>query len=138
MLPLFSESFEQKRDYTLLIHSVHLQNLGIYTCQAYNGLGKAASFSMTVQSLGPVHTADPEDEQYKKFLISAPDKPTTPRPVWPFRPTRRPTPPRRPHPTPQAYHPAPYTDPSPEIVPDVEQPQIYTGEFFYYNKQFLL
>lgn len=142
MLPFSSEAYEQKRDYTLLIRSVRLQNLGVYTCQAYNGLGKAASWSLTIQSLGPVLSNDPEDEQYKRFLVAAQDTPTTPRPVWPFRPTRmqpRPTPARAqvPYwpapvvPTPEAHIPAPYTEPNPEIVP--EQPRVYTGKINIYN-----
>jgi hypothetical protein len=45
LIPLKTSQFEVRKDYSLLIHSVKLSNLGIYTCQAYNGIGKAASKS---------------------------------------------------------------------------------------------
>lgn len=140
MLPLSSSTYEQRRDYSLLIHSVKLSNLGIYTCQAYNGLGKAASWSVTVQAIGPVYSTNPEDEQYTKFLIQAPTSaPLVTKPQYPYRPTPskyRPSPtpsryrpsPRRP--TPEPYIPAPYTEPSPEIVPESpDQPRTYVGKF---------
>lgn len=119
MLPLSSTQYEQKRDYSLLIHSVKLSNLGIYTCQAYNGLGKAASYSITVQAIGPVHYTNPEDEQYVKYLV----QPQTPRPETNVRY------PEQPRPTPQQYVPQPYTEPSPEIYP--EQPRTYIGKYIY-------
>lgn len=132
MLPLSSSSYEQKRDYSLLIHSVKLSNLGIYTCQAYNGLGKAASYSVTVQAIGPVHYTNPEDEQYTQFLVQAPTvRPEAPRPQYPYRPEpHRGVTPRRQHPTPESYIPAPYTEPNPEILPPPvpEQPRVYTGK----------
>lgn len=106
MLPLSSQQYEQKRDYSLLIHSVRLSNLGIYTCQAYNGLGKAASYSVTVQAYRNPNQPElgTEEQQYLKYLVDP-----TPRPHYP------------------GYVPQPYTEPSPEIIP--EQPRIYYGKY---------
>lgn len=88
MLPLFSENYEQDTDYTLLIHSVTLTSLGIYTCQAFNGIGTPASWSATLQAIGPVYNVKPENEEYTKYLVQPPKKPTTEKPQYPYRPTR--------------------------------------------------
>lgn len=90
MLPLSSSQFEQRRDFSLLIRSITLRNLGAYVCQAYNGLGKAASGTVTVQAIGPVYSSNPEDEIYFQYLVSAPQKPpeTHLRPWYPYRPTQ--------------------------------------------------
>lgn len=128
MLPLSSAAYEQNRDYSLLIHSVKLSNLGIYTCQAYNGLGRAASWSVTIQAIGPVHSISPEDEPFTKYLISKPtsmpqlEQTRYPYPQYPYRPVR----PNQRRPTPESYIPAPYTEPSPEIIPEV--PRTYQGK----------
>lgn len=107
-LPLSSIQFEQRRDYSLLIKSVGLRDLGPYVCQAYNGLGKAASGTVVIQAIGPVYTSNPEDDQYTQFLVSAPEKP-------PETPGQRPRPPYRPRPT---YPPeAPVTEPTPAPAP---------------------
>jgi hypothetical protein len=72
MLPFSSERYEQMRDYSLLIRLVSLRDLGPYTCQAYNGQGKAASWTVTVQTMGPVSTSDTgEDREYLQYVISA-------------------------------------------------------------------
>jgi hypothetical protein len=101
MLPFSSERYEQMRDYSLLIRLVSLRDLGPYTCQAYNGQGKAASWTVTVQTLGPVSTSPTEDDrEYLQYIITA-RKPhyvgtnfTRPRPGQgypPFRPPFTPT-----------------------------------------------
>ncbi|KAK4885313.1 hypothetical protein RN001_001584 [Aquatica leii] len=77
LVPLHSHQFEIHKDYSLLIHSVQLSNLGIYTCQAYNGIGKAASWSVTVQALGPVYSTRPEDVKYMQYVINAPERHNT-------------------------------------------------------------
>lgn len=93
MLPLFSENYEQDSDYSLLIRSVTLTSLGVYTCQAYNAMGKAASWSATLQAVGPVYNVKPEHQEYTKYLVQAPKKPTTTeKPQYPYRPTRTPSP----------------------------------------------
>ncbi|XP_032682374.1 papilin-like [Odontomachus brunneus] len=93
MLPLFSDIYEQDSDYSLLIRSVTLTSLGIYTCQAYNFLGKAASWSMILQAIGPVYNVKPEQQEYTKYLVQPPRKPTTTeKSQYPYRPTRTPSP----------------------------------------------
>ncbi|XP_071454258.1 papilin isoform X2 [Hetaerina americana] len=103
MLPLSSKRYEQRRDMTLLLRSVGLQDLGPYTCQAYNGIGKAASWTVTLQAVGPVAGLSP-NSPYAQFLITRPERtgPIQPsRPVRPVRPVRPPTqPPRLPEVTP--------------------------------------
>lgn len=89
MLPLASEIYEQDSEYTLLIRTVTLQTLGVYTCQAFNAIGRAASWSITLQAIGPVYNIKPEFEQYMKYLIEAPKKE---KPRYPYRPDRTQTP----------------------------------------------
>ncbi|CAL1675129.1 unnamed protein product [Lasius platythorax] len=88
MLPLFSENYEQETDYTLLIRSVTLTNLGVYTCQAFNGIGRPASWSATLQAIGPVYNIKPEHEEFIRYLVQPPKRPTTEKPQYPYRPTR--------------------------------------------------
>lgn len=76
-IPLKTSQFEVRKDYSLLINSVKLSNLGVYTCQAYNGVGKAASWAVTVKARGPYHTTDPKDQKYLKFIVNPPELPTT-------------------------------------------------------------
>nr|CAD7426583.1 unnamed protein product [Timema monikensis] len=135
MLPFSSELFEQRRDYSLLIHSVTLRNLGPYTCQAYNGLGRAASWTVTVQAVGPVYSENPEDVEYTKYLVHPPQRPETPivtapeRPTYPYRPARPPQP-ETPRPRPPPPLPVPETTPiptQPQVQPDSppETPRVY-------------
>ncbi|RZF45831.1 hypothetical protein LSTR_LSTR013726, partial [Laodelphax striatellus] len=100
MLPLNSDQYEQRRDHSLLLHSVTLTALGQYTCQAYNGLGRAASWNIVLKAVGPVYSSDPNDVTYNQFLVPPPRTPTTgvghaPRPYHP-----PPVPPPQPAPTP--------------------------------------
>ncbi|XP_044011690.1 papilin isoform X3 [Aphidius gifuensis] len=89
MLPLSSDSYEQDSECTLLIRSVTLSNLGIYTCQAYNGIEKPASWSTTLQAIGPVYNIKPEQQEYTQYLVQAPKRPERPeRPQYPYRPAR--------------------------------------------------
>ena len=92
MLPFSSERYKTLRDYSLLIRFVSLRDLGPYTCQAYNGLGKAASWTVTLQSVGPVVTTHPDDQPYLKYLIA--------QPLPPVQPARPRPPPRIPPPVP--------------------------------------
>lgn len=100
MVPLKTTELEQRQDYSLLIHSVKLSNLGLYTCQAYNGVGKAVSWTVTLRTVGPVHPSSPEDEKYMPFVVDPYERYTTStnkprkessnvpvhRPSWPVRP----------------------------------------------------
>lgn len=88
MVPLNTNELVIRKDYSLLIHSVKLSNLGIYTCQAYNGVGKAVSWTVTLKTLGPVYTTNPEDEKYMPFVVNAPEAPVTEKPTYPYRPGR--------------------------------------------------
>lgn len=125
MIPFNNNEFEIRQDFSLLIHSVKLKDLGIYTCQAYNGEGKAASWVVTVRARGPYSFTKPEDLVYKKYFVNPPEEPspiteasttsTTPVPTFvqrypPFRPTPEPWVP-----------PQTFTEPSNEIIPDVFQ-----------------
>ncbi|PSN47564.1 hypothetical protein C0J52_19332 [Blattella germanica] len=134
MLPFSSEQYEQRRDYSLLIRSVTLRNLGHYTCQAYNGYGRAASWTVTVQAVGPVYTSSPGDSVYNEFLIPSPKRPDAApepiptRPSYPFRPVRPPGQYRpRPSPTPPPYRPPPPPLPEPTEAPEVP-PEPYAPE----------
>ncbi|XP_017784218.1 PREDICTED: papilin isoform X2 [Nicrophorus vespilloides] len=122
MLPLKNNFYEQRKDYSLQIHSVQLTDLGSYTCQAYTGFGKAASWTVTVQAYGPVYTTNPDEQIYMKYVVDAPTRPETiERPQYPYRPrgTVPPIqPPPPPPPTPQPFIPQPYTEPQPEIRPE--------------------
>ncbi|XP_046402802.1 LOW QUALITY PROTEIN: papilin [Ischnura elegans] len=110
MLPLSSNRFEQRRDMTLLIRSVGLQDLGPYTCQAYNGIGRAASWTVTLQAVGPVAGLSP-NSPYAQYLITRPVIPTR----TPYRPPVRPLP--RPSPRLPEVAPAPPSRPSGSLVP---------------------
>lgn len=126
MLPLSSEQFEQRRDYSLLIRSVTLRNLGPYTCQAYNGYGRAASWTVTVQAVGPVYSGD---SAYNEYLVPPPRRPETPdtgapteKPSPPYRPVRpSPKPQSRPIPTAVQLTSPPEIppQPGPELTPRV-------------------
>lgn len=69
MLPFSSERYEQMRDHSLVVRLVTLRDLGVYTCQAYNGLGRAASWSVSLLAYGPVQVQDVEDREYLVYVI---------------------------------------------------------------------
>ncbi|ROT65625.1 putative papilin-like isoform X6 [Penaeus vannamei] len=58
MLPLSSPQFEHYRHGVLVIRRVTLPSLGPYTCQVYNGRGKAKSHTVVLHALGPVHSLE--------------------------------------------------------------------------------
>jgi len=68
MLPFSSERYEQLRDHSLLLRLVSLRDLGPYTCQAYNGLGKADSWTVDILTQGPVEGAGPGDDAYLQYV----------------------------------------------------------------------
>ncbi|XP_065171313.1 papilin-like isoform X3 [Atheta coriaria] len=72
LIPLKTSQYEQRKDYSLLINKVELHDLGVYTCQTYNGIGKAASWSVTVQAQGPVYSTNPDDSIYMQYVIDQP------------------------------------------------------------------
>lgn len=88
-VPLTSQVYQQESDNTLRIKSVNFNNLGVYTCHAFNGVGKPAEWSMILQAVGPVSNLRPDQQEYAKFLVQAPQKPE--RPSYPYRPHRNET-----------------------------------------------
>lgn len=94
MLPLKTARFEVNRDYSLSFDRVELRDLGPYVCQAYSGVGRPASITITLKAVGPVHVRDPEDEQYQQYLVDPAELPSvrqTSTPA-PYRPTNQPRP----------------------------------------------
>jgi hypothetical protein len=75
LLPLNTDQYEQRKDHSLSIRYVTLRLLGPYTCQAYNGQGRAASWTTTLHAVGSVRTLAPEDFAYTIYLIPAPQVP---------------------------------------------------------------
>lgn len=124
LIPLKNREFEVTKDYSLLINSVQLRNLGVYTCQAYNGKGKAASWSVTVKAKGPYYSTNPGDIKYLQYVVNPPELtttsaltpeyrtyPPTQPPYWPvYSPVQRPTP--QPYIPPEVYS----TEPNPDLV----------------------
>lgn len=72
MLPMTSETFEQRNDHSLYIRLVTINVLGPYTCQVYNGIGRASSWSVTLQAHG---TSD--NYPYSPYLVPPPRHPGT-------------------------------------------------------------
>jgi len=88
ILPLSSDRLTQDDDFTLKLNEVSLSDLGPYTCQAYNGLGEAASSTIDMKVYGPVNPG-PGEQQFLRYVVGQPTAPrttTTRRPG--FRPTR--------------------------------------------------
>lgn len=98
MLPIMSSELEQRRDLSLVLRAVTLTSLGPYTCQAYNGLGRAASWTVTLKAIGPVHSFDPNDVTYNQYLVTPPraDHQLQPPPYRPLPPRVQPTQPPAP------------------------------------------
>ena len=86
MLPLSSAKYEQGRDMSLRISIITLRDLGPYTCQAYNGKGRATSNTVTLLAMGPVQINTPKDRDFLPYLVE-PSVAT---------PSTSPPPPRRP------------------------------------------
>lgn len=69
MLPLSSQKYEQNRDMSLRITIITLRDLGPYTCQAYNGQGRATSNTVTLLAMGPVKVNTDRDREYIKYIV---------------------------------------------------------------------
>lgn len=76
LLPTNTDQYEQL-DHSLTIRHVTLRLLGPYTCQAYNGQGRAASWTTTLHGVGSVVTLAPEDIAYTIYLLPAPQVSST-------------------------------------------------------------
>lgn len=99
MLPLTSERFEQNRDYSLVFKQVELVDLGPYVCQAYSGVGKPKSMTVTLKTVGPIQSRTPEEDPYLQYVLDPADvhteRPVVYRPIQPRPPTTHaPAPPR--------------------------------------------
>lgn len=112
-VPLSTRHYEFSREYSLLIRSLQLSQLGEYTCQAYNGIGKATSWTVTLKAIKPVNIQEDQLRLYAKYLLTSSNEPVviTPRPQRPV-----------------------IEEPSPEIIPEVrsEPPTVYSGLFVAY------
>jgi Immunoglobulin domain len=108
LLSLKSDRSEVTRDFSLIFKRVSLSDLGEYTCHAYSGIGKPTSITITMKTVGPVSSQNPDDQQYLKYVIAAPQAPTRPEPRYPHRPTRLP----------------PRIIPPPVVVVPVERPRV--------------
>jgi len=94
ILPMASKRYEQRRDFTLLLASVSLEDLGPYTCQAYNGEGKAKSWTITVQGFKQPGTGYSTAAAYYQYLVDEPEQVRPPVYLHPSRP-------QQPYPPPQ-------------------------------------
>lgn len=72
LLPTNSDQYEQRKDHSLIIRRVTLKSLGPYTCQAYNGLGRAASWTITLHGAGFAIPSSPEDNKFLTYLVPPP------------------------------------------------------------------
>lgn len=81
MIPYTGHRLEVHKDYSLSIRNIEISDLGTYLCQAYTGIGKPHSISVTLKAIGTVQR--PEDNRYSKYLIPPVDGP---RPDYPIRP----------------------------------------------------
>lgn len=57
MVPYSSPLYEA-RDNVLQIKVLNSETIGQYTCQAYNGIGRAATWSLTVEAYNPYQTPE--------------------------------------------------------------------------------
>lgn len=102
MVPYSSHQYEARGNF-LQIKTLELETLGEYACQAFNGLGKPASWSVVVQAFRPTGAGG--------FLLDSPflveREPAvvrvTPRPPPPPTAGAAPPPPRQPDPEVPVY-----------------------------------
>lgn len=125
MLPISSVEYEQFRDGSLKIRMIALGSLGPYTCQVYNGYGRATSQTVVLRALGPVSNVRPGDRIYLQYIVDPPKAPSTSTPVIPAPTTDFPSilPDRRPY-QPDYYSPLPQSTEAPTT-------RIYIGEVLY-------
>lgn len=126
MLPLSSSSYEQFRDGSLTIRVVTLRSLGPYTCQVYNGYGRATSQTIVLRALGPVESTLASDRDFLQYIVDPPKAPSTSPPVTSAHTTLFPAIP----PGERPYRPSYY---SPSLPKTTEAPAVraYIGEVLY-------
>lgn len=67
VLPTSGTIYEQNRDGSIRIARVTIQQLGVYTCQTYNSIGKPSSWSVAVMTLGPI--PGPVSDEFRRFIV---------------------------------------------------------------------
>lgn len=77
--------FEVTKDHSFVYHRLELHDLGVYTCHAYNAVGKPVSIDITLQAQGPVHARSEADRPFLKYVVDISQEPTTPRHYVPPR-----------------------------------------------------
>ncbi|XP_017478128.1 PREDICTED: papilin isoform X5 [Rhagoletis zephyria] len=91
-LGLISDRFELTRDYSLMFRSIQLTDLGPYTCEVWNGLGRPTSMKVVLKAVGPARAVTNDEAPYLQYIIDPARAPVTQRPSYPYRP-QRPQPP---------------------------------------------
>ena len=71
LLPRSSGQYRQQRHGRLRVAVVRLADLGGYTCQAYNGRGRPASWTAVLRAYGPVDAAPPLLWPFLRFVVNA-------------------------------------------------------------------
>uniref|UniRef100_A0A0K8V734 Papilin n=2 Tax=Bactrocera latifrons TaxID=174628 RepID=A0A0K8V734_BACLA len=92
-LGLISDRFELTRDYSLMFRSIQLTDLGPYTCEVWNGLGRPTSMKVILKAVGPARAVTNAESPYLQYIIDPARAPVTRRPTYPYRPQRPPQPP---------------------------------------------
>lgn len=92
MLPMFTDQYQFGADYSMTLTRVGLSDLGEYTCQAYSISGKPSVSTVVLRAYGPVHTTDPSEQPFLRYLLPPPElpAPSRPDPRYPYRPVRPP------------------------------------------------
>lgn len=60
----------QGNGHGLLIRVVRVPDLGVYTCQSYNGRGQAVAWSTQLRAWGPVDSPPPHLWPYLRFVVT--------------------------------------------------------------------
>lgn len=79
-LPLqdsISNRFEVTRDHSFVYHRVELHDLGVYTCHAYNAIGKPVSIDITLLAHGPVNARNEADKAFLPYIVDSSESPAT-------------------------------------------------------------
>ncbi|XP_043223530.1 papilin-like [Amphibalanus amphitrite] len=70
LLPRSSGQYLQQRHGRLRVAVVRLGDLGGYTCQAYNGRGRPASWTAVLRAYGPVEAPPPALWPFLRFIVN--------------------------------------------------------------------
>ncbi|XP_004530678.1 papilin isoform X3 [Ceratitis capitata] len=92
-LGLVSDRFELTRDYSLMFRSIKLTDLGPYTCEVWNGLGRPTSIKVVLKAVGPARASNNAEAPYLQYIIDPARARATVAPQAPYRPQRPAQPP---------------------------------------------